>query len=408
MTMKLVSSNKATSPASEKLAKAGLQTLLAREDIGFTRLPDKELLWMASQELGLQIRSHYKDAVVVGIGGSVLGAQAINQIFEKPYSAHQLYFCDNLDSAEFDRLISRFEDVNKVAWIFVSKTGATIETLATFDYLFQLCDQKDQFLRNTFFITEKRSNPLFDLAQKHQRPILEVPLDVGGRYSVLSPVGMLPAAFLGLNTEDFRQGAKRALEDKDLIVQVAAQALDSFNRGEWITLFWFYSSWMRTFGGWLQQLWAESLAKSQNRLKQPAPRASTPLSAIGACDQHSLLQQVMEGAHDKLVIFSRFGQSEKENQPLQETNFTQHKFLVGKSKGQILAAEAEATSRALTQQNISTVNLWVEDLSAVSVGYLFMFWQLTVGCIGESLNINAFDQPGVELGKRLAREILQS
>jgi glucose-6-phosphate isomerase len=406
MDMKIISTNRKPSAENEKLAKASLETFLSRQDIGFKDLPERETLWSSSQELGLQLRGQFKDMVVIGIGGSILGGQVINEIFAKPYASHQVHFCDNLDSAEFERLMSRFDDVNKVAWVFISKSGSTIETLATFDYIHQLCDGR--FLDNTFFITEKRSNPLFDLAQKYKRPMLEIPMDVGGRYSVLTPVGMLPAAFLGLNTEEFRRGAKQALQDKDLIVQMSAQALDSFSRGEWITLFWFYSSWMRSFGGWLQQLWAESLAKTLNRLKQPAARVSTPLAAIGACDQHSILQQVMEGAKDKLVIFFRFTSCEKDQQPLKETMFTQHKFLIGKSKGEILAAEAEATSRALEQQNISTMSVRLADLSPSSVGYLFMFWQLVVACVGESLNINAFDQPGVELGKRLAKEILQS
>jgi glucose-6-phosphate isomerase len=255
-------------------------------------------------------------------------------------------------------------------------------------------------------VTEIKASPLFDFATKHQRPILEVPLDVGGRFSVLTAVGMLPAAFMGLNTEEFRAGAESALAMKERVISVSAHALQSFEREEWITLFWHYSSLTRYFGGWIQQLWAESLAKETDRKQNPAKRASTPMSAIGACDQHSILQQVMAGAKDKFVLFVRVGSAESSTETLQETVFPQHKYLLGKGLGQILAAEAEATSLALTQSQVSNMVLHIPDLSPRTVGFLFMFWELVVGLIGEAMNINAFDQPGVELGKRLAKQIL--
>ncbi len=347
--------------------------------------------------------------VIVGIGGSSLGPRALHEIFHEVNQRHQIHFCDNTDVMTFDKLIRSIPDLKKTAWVFISKSGATIETLAAFDFIHQHYKKTGlQFIEQTFYVTELQKNPLYDFALAHHRPILEIPQNVGGRFSVLTAVGMLPAAFLGLNLEDFRIGAESALAMNERVITVTAHALQSFERQEWITLFWHYSSLMKNFGGWIQQLWAESLAKTKTRQQKDAPRVSTPMNAIGACDQHSILQQVMEGAKDKFIIMVRIGSAESSSESMHETAFPQHKFLLNKGLGQILAAEAEATANAFTQSEISNLVLFVPDLSPRTVGFLLMFWELVVANIGECLDINAFDQPGVELGKRLAKQILST
>lgn len=405
-----MTSNVEVSAKNQNLAKQSVEKLFKRQDIGFFQLPSSPELFQESQTLGSELRKSFTDLVVVGVGGSSLGPKSIHEVYFDLSASHQLHFCDNTDAEVFYRLLKSLQhtkDLRKVAWVFISKSGSTLETLAALDYIHQFYNKIGlQFYSNTFFLTERKSNLLFDLAQKHDRPVLEIPQNVGGRFSVLTSVGMLPAAFLGLNVEGFRKGAQQACQAKELVTTLVAHTLQSFEREEWITLFWHYSSLMRYFGAWMQQLWAESLSKEKNNHGRAAARASTPLTAIGACDQHSILQQVIAGAKDKFVIFVRVGSAESSSELLHETAFSQHKYLLNKNLGQILAAEAQATAGALSQKNISNLVLYVPDLSEQSLGFLFMYWELVVATIGEALEINAFDQPGVELGKRLAKQIL--
>ncbi len=394
-------------------SKDALSKVLARQDLGFHQVPMRDELWQEISRVAGQIADDVVDMVVVGIGGSSLGPKALYEVFESPTQKRKIYFCDNVDRVEFDRTLARLRDLEKTIWVFTSKSGSTIETLVAADFAHQVYLENKKTLK-AIVVTEKRKNPLFDWAQAKAFPILEIPQDVGGRFSVLTAVGMLPMAFLFAekkslqNIEQFRLGAKQALVDSENITQVTAQFLASFARQEWISFFWFYSSQYAYFGRWLQQLWAESLAKSQNRQGGAPPRVSTPMWALGSCDQHSLLQQVMEGDRDKFVIFTSVKQIESDICGLQETQFPAQQFFLKRSMGQLIKAQSIGTSQALNQQNVSTLRLQILDLSCQSFGYQMMFWQLVVATLGECLDINAFDQPGVELGKRLAREILQS
>lgn len=382
---------------------------MARKDIGFVHIPQRDPLWTTSLQLGNQLREKYTDLVIVGIGGSALGPMVIRDIFQGPESTHRLHFADNVDPIYFERLLKSLPDLKKTAWLVISKSGSTIETLVTTDFVSQFYRQSGlKFHDHVYVISENRSNPLTQWAAAHQRPILEIPMDVGGRYSVLTPVGLVPARFLGLDLSEIQKGAADAVNSQDLVKKITAQVLQSFERQEWITPLFVYSSLLFSFGGWWQQLWAESLAKKTDRSGAAAPRVSTPVVAVGACDQHSLLQQMMEGARDKFIIFMRVQSAETKVELLEKSEFPIHHFFAGKAMGQLLGVEADATAKALSKENVSNMTMELKDLSPYSVGYLFMIWKLVVATTGEALDINAFDQPGVELGKRLALEILKS
>lgn len=380
-----------------------LEQFLKRTEIGFPDLPLRKELWAKSQKLGSEIAQKFKSLVLVGIGGSSLGVRVISEVFRKS----NVYFLDNVDANEFESLMSQC-DLPTTAWVFASKSGTTLETLCSLEFIRQNYEkQKISFTTNCFVVTEKKESSLYNWAHQNSIPVLEVPLDVGGRFSVLSPIGMLPAAFMGLNIEQFRKGAEKALSSKKEIAELMSVSLKSFEREEWITLLWFYNSSLRNFGAWFVQLWAESLAKKDTRDKQGiAPRASTPISAVGAVDQHSILQQVMEGAKDKFVIFMRVLSSEQGSMVLENPIFPETKSLLGKTMGKLLQVEAESTQEALKAQGVQSATLTIDQLNEETLGYLFMYFQLVVAGLGESLGINAFDQPGVELGKRLAKSKL--
>jgi glucose-6-phosphate isomerase len=313
-----------------------------------------------------------------------------------------------VDAVEFDRLLRGLPSLQKTAWLIVSKSGSTIETMLTLELaVLAYHKQQSDWTQHLFVVTEEAGSPLHQFAQKHRLPLAPVPEDVGGRFSVLSPCGLIPAAFLGCSLAEIREGARVALQNKAAVVAMTSTVLASYERGESITMFWSYSGQLREFGGWMAQLWAESLGKKTDRKGRPAPKASTPITAIGACEQHSVLQQVMEGTRDKLVIFQRVTSVERPSQSVGKPIVEGMDFLSQISMGQLLSAEAQATAQALTQVGVSNATLLLPDLSPRSVGELLMFWQLVVGTISECLDINAFDQPGVELGKRLARSILR-
>ncbi|HEX4925383.1 MAG TPA: glucose-6-phosphate isomerase, partial [Bdellovibrionales bacterium] len=379
----------------------GLAKLRARRDLGFLDLPNRQNLWTASRERSAQVAG---TLAVLGIGGSSLGGRALMDAF----ASKRVVFFENVDAKDFWARLEALGELKNVHWAIVSKSGNTIETLGQASFVSQRLEEQGLKLKDrATVITELRSNPLHDWAKANGVPVLEIPLDVGGRFSVLSPVGMFPAAAAGLDIEKIREGALWALKQDELIGRLMAHSLKSFERGEFITLFWVYCNRLWTWGLWVQQLWAESLAKKTTRKGAAAPRVSTPIPLIGANDQHSVLQQVAEGARDKFIWFLRSRESETAGPSLKRSLFAPQGYLEGKGLGALLSAEAQATAKALQQNQVQSLTLEVERVDERTLGALLMLLEVVVGAMGETLDINAFDQPGVELGKRLALEILK-
>jgi glucose-6-phosphate isomerase len=384
-------------------AKNAVAALLKRQDLGFWQLPAREKVWKSSQERGEEVRRHFKKLNVLGIGGSSLGGITIRESL----NLNNLEFFENVDAKDFWDQVHAIKDFEDIHWAIISKSGKTVETLTQANFIHELLKSKGLSLaQNATVISETRANPLSNWAEANKVPVLGVPEDVGGRFSVLSPVGLFPAAFGGADLEQMRLGAASIVENPGLSVQLTAHFLKSFSDEKWITVLWPYCNRLKSFGLWYEQLWAESLGKKLNRKGGAAPRASTPISLVGACDQHSVLQQISEGAKDKFVTFLRVAESENAGPRLKENLFEGEDFVIGKTMGQLLAAEATATREALEVAGVPSLSLEIGMLDAGTLGALFMLMEIVVGSIGEAHDINAFDQPGVELGKRLAKEIL--
>ncbi len=383
---------------------ASLEKLLARTDLGFLNLPNDQEALAKSIQLGSEIASNYEHLVLVGIGGSSMGPRALAEIS----GSRKISFLDNVDSMETETVIANLSNPSKTAWLFISKSGTTIEVLWTLELVEQIYRQHNiEFFPNTFYITENTDNTLNNLALKHQRPKLAIPLNVGGRFSVLSPVGLVVAQYLGRSPKSLLEGAREALKAKELLITSVNQYLSSFERNEVITLFWFYSSRMRWFGCWLQQLWAESLGKKETIDGKVAPAFSSPMISIGTCDQHSILQQIMEGPKNKFVNIFRFQDVEKSKYQVKTTQFSETKLLENLNFGELIKAEAVATEMALQTTSLSTALFELPDHADKSLGFLFMFYQLLVATIGEHTRINAFNQPSVALSKKLTLDLLQ-
>ena len=362
-------------------------------------LSDHSLMTKKLQNL----KNRFSTTVVVGIGGSSLGIQVLQDFF----AIKNFIFIDNVDALEFSHQLAELSDLTKTLWLFISKSGETIETLASLELISQYYQEKAIPLTpNTIVITENKSSTLFKWAQKHDVLQFEIPLIVGGRFSILSSVGLVPASLMGLDLSAFEKGARTALASKSELVQFVAEVLNSFERNEFITILWSYSSRFKKFGFWWQQLWAESLGKKVNLTGGAASRASTPIPLVGATDQHSVLQQIAEGAKDKFVVFLRSEMAESGNMVIKNPQFEVCADLRSKSLGHLLCAEADATQMSFDALKISHVTLKVAQHNEETLGFLFMFFQLAVLALGEALEINPVNQPGVEHGKILCKQIL--
>jgi glucose-6-phosphate isomerase len=371
---------------------------------GFIRAINEDKLWEAVDQRLEALRGIDK-VLVVGIGGSSLGTQVIAECFNTSSDCN-LFFLEGAERYKWD-LLRNSGDWRDRHIVIVSKSGGTLETLVWIERLFE-ADKSWLRPDKVTVICSPGNGALQTWAKQEALPILEIPEDVGGRFSVLTPVGMFPAGLMGLGCYDFREGARWALANVDLAANLAAVVLNGWKKDLWVTELWTYTEALKTFGQWWQQLWAESLAKKSGRDGKPAPRVSTPVSCIGPRDQHSVLQQLMEGYPDKQVLLTRVKGVETAGevftgQLFPGTSF--HKKSV--SLGGILGAEAQAFEQALVEAKIPHSVLELQTLNEQTLGALFMMWQMTISLLGEHLNIDTFNQPGVELGKRHAEKILR-
>lgn len=400
---------KNTRPTEGKTRSVAEQSLqrVKSQSPGFVQMIDNNALWDQCKSRTRQLEGQFDTVAVVGIGGSHLGLLALSQALVPLAKQARLVFFDNVDATVFEEKLRAIPSLLRTHFVLISKSGGTLETLACAEFISQeMRAQGLELSPQCTVVTELRSNPLYDWAKSRSVAVLEVPVNVGGRFSVLSPVGMLPACLLGVDIDAIRSGAREALEADELVLDLSAQALTSFSCEEWITLFWCYSDRLQAFGFWFQQLWAESLAKKVNRAGLPAPRVSSPYVARGANDQHSLLQQVAEGYRDKFIWFFRESAAESGGLMLKSTEFAGTEPLKGRGIGSVLAAEAQATAETLSEAGVQSLTLHLPPLNAHGLGGLFMLCQMVVSVLGESLDINTYDQPGVEAGKRRARKIL--
>lgn len=381
------------------------EKLFARHDIGFK---DSEHIVQSIQDCrdNKEFFRNKKKIVVIGLGGSSLGTKALCQALVPEQISQKIFFLDNIDSKSVDLFLEKIVNPKDWGWILCSKSGSTIEVLSLFDSCHQAIESRLQhsIIGEVAVITESRPNPLYNFAQEHKRPVLSVPLDVGGRFSVFTPVGLFPLSFLDIHSEKVLSGFRGILANKELVLQLSGQLFQSIKNGEFNFYSFAYCDRLSEWSLWLQQLWSESLAKAQTHSGNLAPIVSTYIPCRGASDQHSILQQVMEGREKKFVCFFRVASSEK-GQSL-KTSIFGNDIMKGKRIGDLLRVEMMATEEAARQSGIPILQLSTEELNEESVTYLMGLWMLTVGVLGELLNINAFDQPGVESGKKITRRVL--
>jgi glucose-6-phosphate isomerase len=359
--------------------------------------------------------------LVLGIGGSALGTKALLTALRRPAWNEwddegreffpRLTVLENVDPTSIAAALRRI-DPRRVLVNVISKSGGTAETMAQYLVVRRWLEEAlgTAAYRHLVFTTDPARGALRELAGREGIATLNVPPDVGGRFSVLSPVGLLPAALVGIDIEALLAGARRAVEradSADLLRNPAALyaalhwAADT-DLGARIHVLMPYSDRLREFAEWYRQLWAESLGKRVNREGRTVNVGPTPVGAVGATDQHSQVQLFMEGPFDKVITFATVERlSEDVTIPERADLPPDLAYLPGHTLGELLGAEYEATSAALAQMGRMSCTLRFPDLSPESLGEAIMFFQLATGYAGVWYGIDPFDQPGVELGKRL-------
>jgi glucose-6-phosphate isomerase len=391
-------------------------------EYGFHALADQADTVREIRRFAEGLGQAFDHVLVLGIGGSALGTRALiaalkgpawNELSDEGREYYpRLTLLENVDPVTIRAALERI-DPRRVLVNVVSKSGTTAETLAQYLVVRDWLDRSvgpEGAQRHLVFTTDPEHGPLRALATEEGIPALAIPPAVGGRFSVLSPVGLLPAALVGIDIEALLAGGAQALrraESDDLLQNPAALlagllwAADA-RLGARIHVLMPYADRLRDFTEWYRQLWAESLGKRLNRRGDEVWVGPTPLGAVGATDQHSQVQLFMEGPYDKVVTFIRL-EEESDDVPIPSRVGLPEElaYLCGKSLGRLLRAEQEATEGALARAGRMSMRISLQRLDAGAMGELLMFYQLATGYAGVWYGVNPFDQPGVELGKQL-------
>jgi glucose-6-phosphate isomerase len=396
-------------------------------EMGFFDLPYAEALRSQVQELADSFGQWFESVVVIGIGGSSLGSRAIADALRGPFwnerTAEErdhfprLYFLENSDPDTIRDVLGRI-DLRKTLFNVVSKSGTTAETMAQYLVVEAALREEldpEHVAGHFLFTTDPEVGALRALARERGVLALELPSRVGGRFSVLSSVGLLPGAVIGVEIADLLEGAAEMdrLCRSERIPENPAGLLATClhwaqtEGGRPIHVLMPYSDRLRTFGLWFQQLWAESLGKARTREGEIVHTGPTPVAALGAVDQHSLLQLLMEGPDDKVVCFVRV-RERNDAVPIPESDSPHPSlaYLGGHSLEKLLEVERRATSEALRRVGRPSLTVEVERLDARSLGGLFMLFQIATVYAGALYGVDPLDQPGVEMGKVITREML--
>ncbi len=407
-------------------AQSALEALRARHADGglpLLQLPGAHDDLMPIREAGRRLAENATDIVFLGTGGSSLGGQTLAQLagYAVPgvgtlRAPPRLHFMDNLDPDSYGALLAKLPHAT-TRFVAISKSGGTAETLMQTIAALSAVKAEgletripDIFLGVTEPALPGKRNGLRALLAKHRVPMLDHHPGVGGRFSALSNVGLLPAAVLDLDIAAVREGAglalaavlakKPAAEVPAALGAALAVALAE-TKGKSISVLMAYADRLERFTHWYVQLWAESLGKNG--------KGTTPLAALGPLDQHSQLQMFIGGARDKLftvVTVDAAGRGPRIDRDL--AALAGEPGLGGKTIGDLVAAEARATTETLAKNGCPVRTIRLARLDEESLGELLMHFMLETVIAAHLLGVDAFDQPAVEEGKLLAKKYLAS
>ena len=403
-------------------AKRGFDALRAGGSVGFVDLPSKTELLDQVERFAGGARGKYDDVVILGIGGSALGPIALrtalrpsgwNLLDEKTRGGYpRLHVLDNVDPVTIDALLAHLR-LERTLFIVTSKSGGTAETMAQFLIVHdRLTRASLDVTKQMVFITDPKQGALRPLAERLSVPALDIPANIGGRFSVLTPVGTLPVALIGIDVKALLAGAG-AMAKRCENAELAKNPAGIYAMLQWLAdtslakknvVFMPYSDPLRDFAAWFVQLWAESLGKLR---PDGSSVGSTPIAALGATDQHAQVQLFMEGPADKTVTFVAVdNRSTDVTIPNAFADVKELGYLGGHTLAELIDIEQRATAGALARRGRPNMTIHLERVDAGHVGELMMLLEIATAYAGQLYGIDAFNQPGVELGKQFAYALL--
>ncbi len=373
-----------------------------------------------------------ENLVILGIGGSALGTTALNTALNGPYynllsrecrkGFPRLFVMDNIDPTTFKRVMELCPP-EKTLYNAISKSGETAETMCQLLIILKELENSisPEKIKEHLVITTspKGENApkslLHPIAEKYGTIQFEIPLNVGGRFSVFSPVGLFPASLLGFDIDALAEGCAEmdnicsnpSFENNPAYQFAGTHYILDKNKGKKISVMMPYSDRLKDIADWYCQLWAESLGKKNDIDGNEIFNGQTPVKALGVTDQHSQIQLYREGPNDKIinmVLVKNFGEDLPVPKILDE--IPELEYIRGQSMGDLLHAEFQGTKDALTLSQRPVVLLQMEEISEYTVAQLLYMLEVATAMAGKLYKINAFNQPGVEEGKKIARRLM--
>ena len=368
------------------------------------------------------IQENYDAFVVFGIGGSALGPIAVHtalnnlrykELDKQLRKTPKFYVEDNIDP---ERIRSLFQVIDPKRTMFnvITKSGNTPETMAQMLIITDVLKKAlgSGFSKNLIATTDELKGNLIKIASEYGIKTYYIPSGVGGRFSELCPVGLLPAAVCGIDIEELLAGAAYMdsiieSSDSNPAYMFGALSVIAYEKGNNISVMMPYADSLKYIADWYAQLWAESLGKRLDNDNKQVFCGQTPVKALGVTDQHSQIQLYTEGGFDKVVTFIKVDRFREEvTIPHELKQYEDISYLCGHTLNELISAELFGTEYAISKSGHLNNMLILSEVNAFTIGQLLYFFEVATAFAGELLNINAFDQPGVEEGKNVAYALL--
>lgn len=369
------------------------------------------------QKLAKEIQDNYDDFVLIGIGGQALGPVAVhyalkhlyyNELSKEKRRTPRFYVPDNVDPERLNALFDVI-DINRTKFFISSKSGSTSETMSQFLIIVNMLKQHlgDSYKKHIICTTDSNKGNLIEVIKKEGYTWFPMPAGVGGRYSELSTSGLLPAAVCGIDIEEMLEGAayidtlcsNNDIYNNPAYMGAILQYL-FIKKGNNISVMMPYADSLKYISDWYAQLWGESIGKRFNNNNVEVFAGQTPVKALGTTDQHSQIQLYTEGPFDKVITFIRV--EEYRNNitiPKLFEDIPGIAFLGGHSLESLIKSEQFATEYAVTKAKRPNITITLPQVNEFTIGQLLYMLEVQTAFMGELLEINAFDQPGVEEGK---------
>lgn len=396
---------------------------------------DKEMLRAVKMTARKFATPDYENLVVLGIGGSALGVSTLFTSLKSPYhnlltreerqGRPRVFVMDNIDPETFAAMLGNCPP-EKTLFNVISKSGETAETVAQLLIVLERIEKalgQDAVKRHVIVTTgppgkKGPKSPIQQIKRAYRLPGFEVPRNVGGRFSIFSPVGMFPAALMGIDVDELAAGcramdrrtSKRSMKDNPAYLRAAIHCIMSEEKNKSLAVMMPYADRLRDISDWHRQIWAESLGKKQGLDGRAAPpfAAQTPLKALGVTDQHSQLQLYLEGPNDKLITILETPSFERSLKiPDASPGVKGIGYLRAKTMNRLIASERKATADALRKANRPLLRIVLPRINAHTVAQLFYMLQVETAMAARLFGVNAFDQPAVESIKVLTREYME-